>query len=88
MRHAITLSLTVCLLAATAATLGQTTRPDAALPEIKVNVWTCTEHDQFRLRKKGPCPLCERTLVRERVAIRGPDVTVSLVMTLMTIKRA
>ncbi len=40
--------------------VGQQTRPadKPDLPTLKVNVWTCPSHDQFRLGQKGACPLC------------------------------
>jgi len=57
--------------------LGQETRPadpgEPALTTLTARVWSCPSHQQFRLRSKGVCPLCERQLVLEKVTIQGPD---------------
>ncbi|MHC4107839.1 MAG: hypothetical protein ACYSTY_07130 [Planctomycetota bacterium] len=67
------LTVLALALALTTASWAQETRPDdhSVGPEVKVNVWTCTDHKRFRLREKGACPLCEKPLVRQRVAITG-----------------
>ncbi len=49
-----------------------TTQP--AAPDLSVRVWTCPTHEQFRLSRKGECPICKTDLVRAKIAIQGPDV--------------
>jgi len=49
-----------------------TTQP--AAQELTVRVWTCPTHEQFRLSRKGECPICKTDLVRAKVSIQGPDV--------------
>ena len=73
MKSTFVLPITVLALAATAACWAQT-RPAAKTPEITVSVWTCPRHDELRLGDKGQCPICQKTLERTRVAIKGGDV--------------
>ncbi len=73
------LAITMVALAAAPATmvLGQETRPadpgEPALTTLTARVWTCPRHQQFRMGASGVCPLCERQLVQENLAIQGPD---------------
>lgn len=71
-RHLIA---TVCVLGAAPAIFGQATQPakKGGLDTVKVNVWTCPTHEQFRMTVKGTCPLCERELIRKRVEIQGGE---------------
>jgi YHS domain-containing protein len=66
---------TLCVLSAAPAVLGQATEPakKAGLDTVKVKVWTCSRHEQFRMTEKGMCPLCERDLVSKRVEIQGGE---------------
>lgn len=55
-------------------TAAQTTKPSepakgavGPMADVTLQLWTCEEHEQFRMPVKGECPLCEKKLVRRRV---------------------
>ncbi|MHC4081076.1 MAG: hypothetical protein ACYSU2_07115 [Planctomycetota bacterium] len=73
-RHLIT-TAAVCAAIASAPIAGaQTTRQAAAgAYALTTDVWTCTAHEQFRMTRKGACPICGKDLVRRKVSLQGPD---------------
>jgi YHS domain-containing protein len=62
------------LFAAAMPAAGQTTRPaTASTAKLTADVWTCTEHGQFRMTMKGECPLCSADLVRKKISLAGGE---------------
>ena len=55
------------------AAAGQAAHPvgPAASQVLTAEVWTCPDHEQFRMTLKGACPLCGADLVRRQVILQG-----------------
>jgi hypothetical protein len=69
---------TLCAVPALApAASGQTTRPaeQAGPAALTTSVWTCTNHEEFRMPIKGACPTCGKDLTRLKVTLQGPGAT-------------
>ncbi len=67
----LTITVAAAALAVGPIALGQETRPAARGVDqtLQIDVWTCPDHEQFRLAEKGACPVCERQLVRTKAKI-------------------
>jgi YHS domain-containing protein len=51
----------------------QAPAPQASKAEVlSIKVWSCPEHQQFRMTGKGACPACGKDLVQKEIAVSGP----------------
>jgi YHS domain-containing protein len=72
----LTLVAAACAVPALAlapAAVGQATHAaeSAGIQVLTAEVWTCPDHEQFRMTVKGTCPLCGADLVRRQVILQG-----------------
>jgi hypothetical protein len=68
--------ITAAVCAVTASAAAQATRPAAAGSyTLTADVWTCPNHEQFRMPTADRCPICNEDLVRRKVTLQGADAT-------------
>lgn len=82
-RAFFTLTATAVLtLGAFAAPAAAQARPSSqaakALAVISINAWTCSQHPAVRMADKGTCPMCEKELVRTKLALQGAGAKTDL----------
>ena len=47
--------------------------PAAKAEALTIKIWSCPDHQQFRMTEKGTCPLCGKDLAQRELSVTGPD---------------